>query len=163
MLLPRDLVRAHDPSALTLTAFVRGAPPAAVTRRAAVLVADPLDYSSNDDEDRLVWLFVLVMVGMSVGYTSIAVANTLVMATGDRRHDFRVLRLAGATDRQILRMVGAETGLVVLFGVALGVAVALPALLGIRAALAESGMGRSRLSCPGRSSPRWSRSVPGWP
>ncbi|MEV4618423.1 FtsX-like permease family protein [Asanoa sp. NPDC049573] len=135
ILLPRDLVRAHDPSALTLTAYVRGAPPAAVAALGA-LAQDPLAYSSDDDEDQLVWLFVLVMVGMSVGYTSIAVANTLVMATGDRRRDFRVLRLSGATNRQILRMVGAETGLVVLFGTVVGGLVALPALLGIRAALA---------------------------
>jgi putative ABC transport system permease protein len=139
VLLPRDLVRAHDPSALTMTAYVRGAPPAAVARTVAgfgALVQDPLAYSSDDDEDQLVWLFVLVMVGMSVGYTSIAVANTLVMATGDRRRDFRVLRLSGATNRQILRMVGVETGLVVLFGTVIGGLVALPALLGIRAALA---------------------------
>jgi putative ABC transport system permease protein len=135
VLLPRDLVRAHDPSALTLTAYVRGAPPAAVAGL-GVLAQDPVAYSSDDDEDQLVWLFVLVMVGMSVGYTSIAVANTLVMATGDRRRDFRVLRLSGATNRQILRMVGAETGLVVLFGTVIGGLVALPALLGIRAALA---------------------------
>jgi putative ABC transport system permease protein len=139
VLLPRDLVRAHDPSALTLTAYVRGAPPAAVAGAVGgfgALAQDPVAYSSDDDEDQLVWLFVLVMVGMSVGYTSIAVANTLVMATGDRRRDFRVLRLSGATNRQILRMVGAETGLVVLFGTVVGGLVALPALLGIRAALA---------------------------
>ncbi|MEV4533307.1 FtsX-like permease family protein [Asanoa sp. NPDC049518] len=136
LLLPKDLVRQHDPSALTLTAYVRGAPPTAVPAGLGVLAQDPLDYSANDDEDQLVWLFVLVMVGMSVGYTSIAVANTLVMATGDRRRDFRVLRLSGATDRQILRMVGTETALVVLFGTAIGALVALPALLGIRSALA---------------------------
>ncbi|MEV0718836.1 FtsX-like permease family protein [Asanoa sp. NPDC050611] len=137
IVLPRDLVRAHDPSALTLTAYVRGVPPTAVPGGPGVRAQDPLAYTAGDDEDQLVWLFVLVMVGMSVGYTSIAVANTLVMATGDRRRDFRVLRLSGATSRQVLRMVGAETALVVVFGTAVGALVALPALLGIRAALAE--------------------------
>ncbi|GAA1846385.1 FtsX-like permease family protein [Asanoa iriomotensis] len=146
--LPRDLVRAHDPSALTLTAYVRGAPPTAVPDGLGVRAQDPLTYSANDDEDGLVWLFVLVMVGMSVGYTSIAVANTLVMATGDRRRDFRVLRLSGATSRQILRMVGAETALVVVFGTAVGALVALPALLGIRAALAEMTGADVRLVVP---------------
>ncbi|MDG4821461.1 FtsX-like permease family protein [Asanoa sp. WMMD1127] len=148
LLLPRDLVRAHDPSALTSTAYVRGASPAAVPPGLGVLAQDPLAYSSNDDEDQLVWLFVLVMVGMSAGYTSIAVANTLVMATGDRRRDFRVLRLSGATDRQILRMVGTETGLVVLFGTAVGMLVALPALAGIRAALAGQTGADVRLIVP---------------
>jgi putative ABC transport system permease protein len=151
VLLPRDLVREHDPSALTQTAYVRGAPPTAVATAVAglgALAADPLRYSSNDDEDQLVWLFVLVMVGMSVGYTSIAVANTLVMATGDRRRDFRVLRLSGATNRQILRMVGAETALVVIFGTAIGGAVALPALFGIRAALAGQTGAAVRLIVP---------------
>ncbi|GIF73488.1 ABC transporter permease [Asanoa siamensis] len=148
LLLPRDLVRAHDPSALTMTAYVRGAPPAAMTGDPGVLAQDPAAYAANDDEDALVWLFVLVMVGMSVGYTSIAVANTLVMATGDRRRDFRVLRLSGATNRQILRMVGTETALVVLFGTAFGALVALPALLGIRSSLAELTGSAVRLVLP---------------
>ncbi|GIF65551.1 ABC transporter permease [Asanoa ishikariensis] len=148
LLLPRDLVRQHDPSALTQTAYVRGAPVSAVPAGLGVLAQDPLTYSSNDDEDGLVWIFVLVMVGMSVGYTSIAVANTLVMATGDRRRDFRVLRLSGATNRQILRMVGTETALVVLFGTAVGFLVALPALFGIRSALAGQTGADVRLILP---------------
>jgi len=140
VVLPRPVVRTHDPSALTATAYVRGATPAEVSPALAGLGAeaqDPLAFAAADDEDRLVWLFVLVMIGMSVGYTSIAVANTLVMATGDRRRDFRALALSGATRRQILRMVGVETAVVVAIGTAIGALVALPALLGVRAALAS--------------------------
>jgi putative ABC transport system permease protein len=147
VVLPRAVVRDHDPSALTPFVFSAGVPLSTVDTPGAAVV-DPLVFSSDDEEDRLVWLFALVMVGMSAGYTGIAVANTIVMATGDRRHDFAVLRLAGATARQIVRTVAAETGLVVLVGVALGVAVALPALFGIRSALAESVGGPVALVLP---------------
>ncbi len=147
VVLPRAVVRAHDRSALTPSVFSADPSLSALDVPGATVV-DPLAFSSDDEEDRLVWLFALVMVGMSAGYTGIAVANTIVMATGDRRHDFAVLRLAGATARQIVRTVAAETGLVVLVGVVLGVAVALPALFGIRSALAESVGGPVALVLP---------------
>lgn len=140
-LVSRDLVREHDPSALTGTVYVIGASAAAVESAltgTGAVVQDPLTYATNDEEDQLVWLFVLVMVGISVGYTAIAVANTLVMATGGRRRDFAVLRLTGATPGQILRMVGTETGIVALLGTVIGGLVVLPALLGIRQGFAES-------------------------
>ena len=50
----------------------------------------------------LVWIFVLLLIAVSVGYTAIAIANTLMMANADRLHDLWVLRLAGATKRQTL-------------------------------------------------------------
>lgn len=141
VLMTREAVRAHDPSALTPVAYVTGPRPSTVGSAVVGLGAsavDPMTFSSDEEEDRLVWLFVLIMIGMSVGYTGIAVANTIVMATGDRRSDFVALRLTGATTTQVLRTVLAETGLVVALGTALGFVVALPALVGIRVALEES-------------------------
>jgi putative ABC transport system permease protein len=140
LLLDRDTVRAHDPSALAGAVYVRGVDAATVDRAVAGLGAIAVDaatYAATDDEDRLVWIFALIMIGMSVGYTGIAVANTLMMATGERRRDFRVLRMSGATAGQVRRMVAAEAVLVVGLGTGLGFAVSLPALLGIRSALAE--------------------------
>jgi FtsX-like permease family protein len=41
-------------------------------------------------------------------YTGIALAGTMVMATSDRRGELALLRLAGATRRQVLLLVAVE-------------------------------------------------------
>jgi putative ABC transport system permease protein len=60
-------------------------------------VIDVATYAAEADADSdcLVWLFTLLLVGVSAGYGAIAVANTLLMAAAGRRRDFRVLRLCG--------------------------------------------------------------------
>ncbi|WP_328506575.1 hypothetical protein [Streptomyces sp. NBC_00391] len=104
VLLPRDLVRDHYPSALADFAYRTTHAP---TRLPAGLGADEISveaYAASDDaeEDRLVWVFTLMLVAVSAGYTAIAVASTLLTATAGRVRDFRVLRLSGATPRQVL-------------------------------------------------------------
>ena len=76
-----------------------------------------------------------LVLGIALLYTAIALVNTLVMATSDRIRELAVLRLAGATRRQLLRMVAAEALLVVAVGTVLGSAVTALNLLDIRAAL----------------------------
>jgi putative ABC transport system permease protein len=130
--LPHDLVRDHDPSALADVAYRTTAAP---TRLLAGLSADEISvetYAASDDaeEDRLVWIFTLMLVAVSAGYTAIAVASTLLAATAGRLRDFRVLRLSGATPRQVLLTLTAETCCVVTLGAALGLVVAVPALFG---------------------------------
>ncbi|TRV81777.1 FtsX-like permease family protein [Streptomyces sp. 130] len=83
----------------------------------------------------------LMILAIALVYTGIALANTQVMATADRVRDFAVLRLAGATKPQVLRLAGAEALAVVAVGAVLGGAVAALNLLGVRAAL-------GRLSVP---------------
>jgi putative ABC transport system permease protein len=78
----------------------------------------------------------LVVLGIALVYTGIAVANTMLMATSDRGRDLAVLRLAGATRRQVLLVVAAEALAVVTAGAILGVAVTVLNLAGIWAALA---------------------------
>jgi putative ABC transport system permease protein len=68
--------------------------------------------------------------------TAIAIANTLVMATGDRAGELATLRLAGATPRQVLRMIGIEAVLVTLVGVLLAGVVTGVTVLGMRSGLA---------------------------
>ncbi|MCZ4123389.1 ABC transporter permease [Streptomyces sp. H39-S7] len=77
-----------------------------------------------------------LVLGIALLYTAIALANTLVMATSDRVRDLAVLRLAGATTPQVLRLVAAEALMVVVVGAVLGTIVAGVNLLGIEAALA---------------------------
>ena len=45
-------------------------------------------------EDRLVWLFTLLLVGVSAGYGAVAVANMLLTAAAGRTADLRLIRLA---------------------------------------------------------------------
>ncbi|MGW3787126.1 FtsX-like permease family protein [Micromonospora chokoriensis] len=135
LLVPRAVVRAHDPSALTSTVYVRDriAPPVGAR------IVDVSTWAAEADaaEDRLVWLFTLLLIGVSAGYGAIAVANTLLLAAAGRVADLRLIRLAGATRRQVLWLVTAESALVVLIGALLGGAVAFVGLLSIRAGLAE--------------------------
>lgn len=80
-------------------------------------------------------LGLLMILLIAVVYTGIALAGTQVMATSDRVRDLAVLRLAGATKAQVLRLVGAEALVVVAVGAVLGGAVAALNLLGVRTAL----------------------------
>ncbi|MEV6493223.1 FtsX-like permease family protein, partial [Actinoplanes sp. NPDC051633] len=49
-----------------------------------------------------------LLIAVMVGCTVIAAANTMVMAALARRREFALLRLTGATGRQVKRMVNAE-------------------------------------------------------
>ncbi|WP_328791956.1 ABC transporter permease [Streptomyces sp. NBC_00273] len=77
----------------------------------------------------------LLVLGIALLYTGIALAGTLVTATSDRARDLAVLRLAGATRWQVLRSVAGESLLVVLVGTVTGTMVAALNLAGVRAAL----------------------------
>jgi putative ABC transport system permease protein len=91
-----------------------------------------------DAEGRIIDIFLRVLIGLSVGYTGLAVANTLLMATAARRPEFRSLRLAGAATAQVLRVSSAEALLAVVVGTLLGAAVAAVSLIGVgRAVEAE--------------------------
>jgi putative ABC transport system permease protein len=148
-LLTRATVRAHDPSALAPAVLLPEG--TAVTASVGARVVDVATYArqADADEDRLVWIFALLLVGVSVGYGAMAVANTLVMATGHRARDFRQLRLAGATSRQVLLTVAAESTVVVAIGAVLGSAVALFALWGTTQGL------RAQTGIPVTFSPPW--------
>ncbi|MET8214726.1 FtsX-like permease family protein [Streptomyces hirsutus] len=80
-------------------------------------------------------LGLLLVLGIALLYTGISLVNTLVMATSDRVRDLAVLRLAGATHGQVLRLVGAESLVVVAAGALLGLVVAGVDLAGMWAAL----------------------------
>ena len=74
-------------------------------------------------------------LGIALLYTGISLANTMVMATSDRVRELAVLRLAGATGWQVLRLMGAEALVVVAVGGLLGALVAGLDLLGVWGAL----------------------------
>lgn len=85
---------------------------------------------------RIAWLRTVLVLGLALVYTGIALANTLVMATADRRRELALLRLAGATPAQVIRLVTTESVLVVAVGSVLGCAVAAVQLGSMHAGLA---------------------------
>ncbi|MFE0177428.1 FtsX-like permease family protein [Streptomyces sp. NPDC059002] len=67
-------------------------------------------------------------MGLVLAFTAIAVVNTLAMSVSERIREFAMLRLAGATRRQVLRMLRTEALSVLFIGTALGSGVALAVL-----------------------------------
>jgi putative ABC transport system permease protein len=76
-----------------------------------------------------------LVLGIALLYTGISLAGTMVMATSDRARELAVLRLAGATRWQVLRLVAAEALMVVLVSGLLGTLVAGLDLAGMWGAL----------------------------
>ncbi|MFE4831452.1 ABC transporter permease [Streptomyces sp. NPDC056672] len=91
--------------------------------------------ASYPQTNRTTRLGFLLVLGIALLYTGISLANTMVMATSDRVRDLAVLRLAGATKGQVLRLVGAEALMVVAVGGVLGLLVAGLNLTGMWSAL----------------------------
>jgi putative ABC transport system permease protein len=135
LVLGRATVRAHDPSALAAALPVTPGSPAQASPGARIVGVGTYAKQADADEDRLVWIFTLLLIGVSVGYGALAVANTLFMATTRRAPDYHLLRLAGATRRQILLTVAGESAVVVAIGAVLGGGAALFALWGTTAGL----------------------------
>ncbi len=77
-------------------------------------------------------------LGMLVCFAAVSVVNTLVAVTADRRREFALLRLVGATRPQLLRMLSAEAVLTTAVGVVLGAAVAGAATSAFSAAVTGS-------------------------
>lgn len=90
--------------------------------------------------DRTAGLRTTLVVGLALTYTGIMLANILVTATADRRRELALLRLAGATRGQVVRLVSGEALLVVLTATLLGCAVTAVDLAGMHGALALLGV-----------------------
>lgn len=88
---------------------------------------------------RIAWLRTVLVLALALVYTAIALANTLLTTTGDRRRELALLRLAGATRGQVVRLVTAEAVLVAAVGVVLGCAVSAVQLGTMHAALSVIG------------------------
>lgn len=63
-------------------------------------------------------------LGLIVAFAGIAMVNTLAMAVAGRSRELALLRLAGATRRQVLRMLRWETLAVAVIATALGAVIA---------------------------------------
>lgn len=129
VLLPADLREAHTAHLLADVVYlnlsgedVHPVEAAAAAGRATVIATPDYLSAVEDQGDRLSRLGMIAVLGLSLIYTAIAIANTMVMATGERTRDLATLRLSGATTRQVLCMLAVEAVLVTGIGVALATA-----------------------------------------
>ncbi|MGW5652803.1 ABC transporter permease [Streptomyces humi] len=86
--------------------------------------ADSLQARRQQDNAEVNYL----VMGLVLAFTAIAVVNTLAMSVTDRVREFALLRLAGATRRQVLRMLRTEVLSVLTLATALGSGIALAVL-----------------------------------
>jgi putative ABC transport system permease protein len=146
-LLAPELVAGHQTSPLVGTVLVRTDRPAAVAARLRALarrypglrVSDRASLASATDADRELnrWLGP-VFVAMIFAFTSIAVLNTLAMIALRRGRELGLLRLVGATHRQVRAMARWEAALIIAIGLGLGLAITAVALLPLSHALTGS-------------------------
>jgi putative ABC transport system permease protein len=137
-LLAPELAASHQTSPLLSVILIRTGRPAAVAARLHALaqrypglrVSDSASLVTAADADRELnhWLGPFFVV-MLFSFTSIAVLNTLIMITLRRRRELALLRLTGATRRQVRSMARWEAILIITIGLGLGLAIAATALL----------------------------------
>ena len=73
-----------------------------------------------------------------MAFCAVAVVNTLAMATVERGRELALLRLVGATRRQVTRMVRYEALAIVGLGLLLGLAAAAATLVPLSLAIADT-------------------------
>ncbi|WP_406343211.1 FtsX-like permease family protein [Streptomyces sp. NBC_01578] len=132
--LPHDLVARHMDNPLAATVLVagdsdRGRLAAALKKFPGIAVLAPAtaDRLQADRQQENAEVNHLAM-GLVLAFTAIAVVNTLAMSVSERIKEFAMLRLAGATRRQVLRMLRIEALSVLLIAAVLGTGIALAVL-----------------------------------
>ena len=143
-LLAPELAAGHQTTPLLSTILIQTDQPAAAATRLQALaqrypglqVSDSASLVTATDADRELnhWLGPF-FVAMIFAFTSIAVVNTLIMIALRRRRELALLRLTGATTRQVRSMARWEAILIITIGLGIGLAIAATALLPLSHAL----------------------------
>ncbi|WP_168169524.1 hypothetical protein [Pseudonocardia sp. HH130629-09] len=135
----RSQVRAHDPAAMTRTAFLpAGAVPGPLPPEVAVRDAAAYAAQEYAVDARLTDTLAALLVTVSSGYGALAVAAGARAAARIRRTDLAALVAAGATRRRVATTVAAENGVAATLGAVLGVAVSLPPLAAVASGLSAA-------------------------
>jgi putative ABC transport system permease protein len=143
-LLSQGLAAGHQTTPLLSEILVAAGRPAAVARRLQALarrypglrVSDSASLvTANAASDALNHWLGPFFVAMLFAFTSIAVVNTLIMIALRRRRELALLRLTGATTRQVRSMARWEAVLIIAIGLGTGLAIAATALLPLSHAL----------------------------
>ena len=143
MLLPNDLVRRHVREPMADTAFITlrtGADPATVAAdltaalKPTGVTAQPTEAlltATAGEAGRANDIVFRLLIGLALVYSGIAIANTMMMASGQRTRDIGALRMTGATTRQILTMLVWEVVMTIVVGVVLGAVAAGASILSV--------------------------------
>ncbi|WP_106397241.1 ABC transporter permease [Actinocorallia populi] len=135
-LVPAALLAAHTESGLVPRVLVRAAPGTDRAELAAALAGPATGHphlqvtgrdglaAAQQDQDRTQATMAWLLLAVVVGYSVISLVNTQILATAERRREFGLLRLVGATRRQVLRMMAVEAALIAAAGIVLGLLVA---------------------------------------
>jgi len=130
-LLSEILIRTDQPAAVVarrLHALAQRYPGLRVSDSASLITANDASNELNN------WLGPF-FVAMIFAFTSIAVLSTLIMIALRRRRELALLRLTGATKRQVRSMARWEAILIIAIGLGTGLAIAATALLPLSHAL----------------------------
>jgi putative ABC transport system permease protein len=139
LLVPLDLARKHAPKAEPERQFVLpadGVDPASLVQQlphAQLAVDWEADQAAGVRKGNQLGL--ILLLGPAGLYSTIAIANTLLMGSLQRRHEFITSRLLGATPAQIRRMVLWESSLVGAVALSLGTAITVTVGILIRHAM----------------------------
>ncbi|XVQ06627.1 ABC transporter permease [Spirillospora sp. CA-255316] len=134
-LVPRILISADpgaDRTALATALTSVGRPGLRLTDRDGLATAQQ---DRDHTQATMAWLVIAVVVG----YAVISLINTQALATAERRREFGLMRLVGATRRQILRMMAVEACLVAAAGITLGLLIAALTLIPAGLSVLDSG------------------------
>jgi putative ABC transport system permease protein len=135
VVVPRRVAETHVADALDDAVFVSagGAGPALTQLAAAHPEAEVLTraaYVRRIERDvRKESIAVIVLLGIVVLFSAVAAVNALSVAIAERAREVELLRLIGASRRQLTRMVRFEVLLIVTFATALGVLTAAPGVI----------------------------------
>lgn len=129
-LLNEILIQTDQPAATAtrLQALAQRYPGLQVSDSASLVTAN----AANDELNHWLGPF---FVAMLFAFTSIAVLNTLIMIALRRRRELALLRLTGATTRQVRSMARWEAILIITIGLGIGLAITATALLPLSHAL----------------------------
>jgi putative ABC transport system permease protein len=136
----------HNAGGLPDRAYVRATPAWATAMRdvagaegARIVRAAGWSAAVSDEQAAQNRAGLVILVGIAVLYCAIGIAGTFLMSTSGRRSEWTLLRLSGATRRQVIRFIVAEALALTLTGIAVA-AVTSAVVLGLDAiALARAG------------------------
>ncbi|MFJ8860110.1 ABC transporter permease [Streptomyces sp. NPDC102451] len=148
--LPAELMLAHSTTGLVPEILVSGEKGTSAEQLAAqvrkateglagVRIVNRASADAADDGATSAWINYM-LAGTIVGYAVISLINTLVISASERRREFALQRLVGATNGQVMRMMAIESVLVAVVGIVLGSAVAVATLAPFGIALGGSWM-----------------------
>lgn len=150
-LLPAEFAPAEAGPWLHIVALAAGADPGEVAARLAefgtVATVEQWVSETAAAEEEMTVNIMVVLLGVTMLYTVIAMVNAVVISASDRRREFAVARVTGLRRAQVVRVAFWESQAVVAIGFILGGLAAAASILGVALAI-ENLIGTAVVSIP---------------